>query len=205
MAARTVCLLFLTSILGAAPVIRDVYPRGAQRGRTIRITVRGDGLLAGAQLRTSLPANISRLAPPRDMAKPDSELPFLVEIRKDAPLGFYPLRLVAADGISNVVLFAIGDLPETEEIESQNPKALNGATREAQPLEVPVVVNGDLAGADVDHYSFTAKAGEKLVFEVEARRAGSAIDPAIEILDPAGRVIARNDDGIGADIDSRFE
>jgi len=38
-------------------------------------------------------------------------------------------------------------------------------------------------GADIDVYSFTAKAGEKLVFEVEARRAGSAIDPHLEVLD----------------------
>ena len=37
----------------------------------------------------------------------------------------------------------------------------------------------------VDNYTFTAKAGQKLVFEVEARRAGSGVDPAIEIFDAA--------------------
>ena len=49
-----------------------------------------------------------------------------------------------------------------------------------------MLVNGKLAGPDIDKYVFHATAGQKLVFEVEARRAGSAIDPAIEIFDRPG-------------------
>jgi len=50
-----------------------------------------------------------------------------------------------------------------------------------------------------------AKAGQKLVFEVEARRSGSGIDPAIEIFDSSGREMARNDDAPGLGVDSRVE
>ncbi len=202
---KTILLLTLAAAASAAPVIRDLSPHGAQRGKTIKITLKGDGLTPGAEIRTTLPAGISRLTPPKDAPRPESELPFLVEIRKDAPIGLYPIRLVTGDGISNVMLFAVGDLPEVDEIEVQNPKAENGTTREAQPISTPAVVNGELSPADIDVYSFTAKAGEKLVFEVEARRAGSAVDAALAILDAAGKVIARNDDGLATDVDPRFE
>jgi hypothetical protein len=202
---KTILILAMAAAASAAPVIRDLQPRGAQRGRTLMLTLKGDGLTPGAELRTTLPAGVSRLAPPKDAPRPESELPFLVEIRKDAPIGFYPVRLVTADGISNVMLFSVGDLPEVDEVEARNPKADNGTPKDAQPLTLPVVVNGELAPADVDLFSFTVKAGEKLVFEVEARRAGSAVDAAIEILDAAGKVIARNDDGISTDVDPRFE
>ncbi len=204
---RTAGLVWLAfaAALEAAPVVREVYPHGAQRGRTVKITLRGTGLAAGARLQTTLPANISRLAPPKDAREPDSELPFLVEIRPDTPVGLYPLRLLGADGISNVVLFSVGDFPESEEIESQNPKKTNGTLSDAQPLSSPVILNGYLTAADIDVYSFTAKAGDKLVFEIEARRAGSAVDAAFEILDSTGRLVARNDDGIGAGSDPRLE
>ena len=92
-----------------------------------------------------------------------------------------------------------------EEVESRNPKASNNFADEAQKVTIPAVINGTLAGPDVDNYTFTAKAGQKLVFEVEARRAGSAIDPAIEIFDSAGHEVARNDDAPGLGVDSRVE
>ena len=68
-----------------------------------------------------------------------------------------------------------------------------------------MLINGKLVGPDIDNYTFHAAAGQKLVFEVEARRAGSAIDPAIEIFDAAGHEIARNDDAPALGVDSRLE
>jgi len=205
MTARWLFGLALAATLAAAPTIREIYPHGAQRGKTVKVFLRGDELTQGAVIRTSLTANISRLAPSKDLAKPDTELPFLIEIPKETPVGLYPIRLLTSDGMSNVVLFSVGDLPETDETEALTPKLSNGTPPEAQAISAPVLVNGALSPADIDVYSFSAKAGEKLVFEVEARRAGSAIDPAIEILDAGGAVIAKNDDGPGADVDSRME
>ncbi len=139
------------------------------------------------------------------MTRPNTVLPFMVSLKADTPVGFYPIRVVTPDGISNAVLFSVGDLPEVEEIESKNPKQPNNFPQEAQKVPVPSVINGTLEGPDVDNYTFTAKAGQKLVFEVEARQAGSAIDPAIEIFDSTGRELARNDDAPGLGVDSRVE
>ena len=195
----------LAGVVFAAPVIRDIQPKGAQRGKSVKLLVKGADLPLGAKLKTTLPANISRLSPSANAMRPDSELPFLVELKQDAPPGVYPLRIVTDDGISNVVLFSVGDLPETEEIEAANPKQYNDSPKTAEKLTVPGVITGTLMGADIDFYSFSAKAGERIVFEVEASAVGSAIDPAIEILDAAGKTLAKNDDGPGAGIDSRIE
>ncbi|MCP5119118.1 MAG: hypothetical protein GY953_50600, partial [bacterium] len=99
----------------------------------------------------------------------------------------------------------MGDLPEQEENEAENPKQRNNTTESAEALAVPGVMTGTLPGPDVDLFSFDAAAGKPLVVEVEARRAGSAIDPAIEVLNAGGAVVARNDDAAGIGVDSRLE
>src|SRR5207247_3054625 len=46
---------------------------------------------------------------------------------------------------------------------------------------------------------------ERRVFEVEARRCGSAIDPVLRILDGSGKQLARSDDSSGAGLDARLD
>ena len=188
-------LMLLTTAVHAAPVIRDITPHGAQRGKSVTLHIKGSGLKSGAKLQTTLPAAISRLVP---TAGAGEELPFLITLRADAPVGLYPIRILSNDGMSNLVLFSVGDLPEIDK---------NVKTKEErdkpQTISVPVLVNGTLAEAEQDDYLFAAKAGQKLVCEVEARRAGSALDPVIEIFDAAGKMLVRNDDGAG--IDPRVE
>ena len=96
-------------------------------------------------------------------------------------------------------IFTVSDLPEIAE------KEPNDSIAEAQPVTVPVAVSGTLKGPDQDFFSFTATARQRLVIEVEARRIGSAIDPAIEVYDSAGRLIAQNDDAPGLGVDSRLD
>ena len=69
----------------------------------------------------------------------------------------------------------------------------------------PVTVNGTLRGPERDFYRISAKSGERRVFEVEARRCGSAIDPVLRILDGAGKQLARSDDSAGTGLDTRLE
>ena len=189
----------------AAPSIRDIQPRGAQSGTRFTLVVRGDGLTPDARIDTKLPGTVSRMAPAKMPASPNSELPLLIELQTDAPVGLYPLRVITQDGISNLVLFSVSPFKEIEEAESENPKRRNDSPEAAEPVQAPVVVNGTLEGADVDIYTLTAKAGQKLVFEVEARRAGSAIDPAFEILDASGKALVKVDDSPGAGVDCRTE
>ena len=203
----TLYFFLAAGTLAAQPLIRDIIPHGAQRGQTVTLTLRGFELPAGARLETTIPGTVSRLTTPKDNPDlaPDSELPFLVQINKDAPTGVYPLRVATKDGISNLMLFAVGEYPEIEENEATNPIQKNNGAQSAETVTAPVVVNGTLTPADEDYFAFHAKAGQKLVFEVEARRAGSAIDPSIEITDAAGKPVAKNDDAPGISPDARVE
>lgn len=203
--ARFIALFLAALPLLASPVIRDITPHGSQRGKTFQLVLKGAGLTPGATMQTTIPGGVSRLSPSKDLMKPGAELPFLIELRKDAPVGLYPLRILSDDGVSNVVLFSVGEFPEVQEKESTDPRAANGDEKSAEPVTAPVVINGTLTDADVDVYSFAAKAGQKLVFEVEANAAASAVDPAIELLDSAGKVLAKNDDAAGIGVDSRLE
>ncbi len=198
-------LLFLLALViaypaqASQPLLKESQPRGAQRGKTFTLTLKGEGLVTGAELITTLPGTVSRLAPSKDVETPDSELSFLVQMPEDAVVGVYPIRIHTDDGLSNVLLFSVSDLPEISE------KEPNDSIAEAQPINIPVTISGTLKGPDQDFYRFTAKTHERLVLEVEARRIGSAIDPALEVLDSAGHRIAMNDDAPGLGVDSRVD
>jgi hypothetical protein len=120
----------------------------------------------------------------------------------------YTIRVQGANGISNILLFSVGAFPEIDEEESQ-PGALphqNDSIERAQALpSTPVTVNGTLQGPERDFYRIQAKAGERRVFEVDARRCGSAIDPVIEVTDSAGKVLARSDDDPLLSLDARVD
>jgi len=184
--------LFPAWLSAAPPVLRALEPRGAQRGQALKVTLVGDSLQAGAEITTTLPGAFSRLSSTPE--KGESELPLLLQLKEDAPPGLYPIRVRTEDGLSNVLLFAVGTLPETVEAESllkeekdRTEKLTNDTPATAEKLAVPITVNGTLVGPDQDYYRFTAKTGERLVFEVDARRAGSAIDPVVHVMTLAGR------------------
>ncbi len=75
----------------------------------------------------------------------------------------------------NEVRLELGQHPEVE------------AGTGANQLAIPSTVNGRLKSAAA--FRFRAKKGEKLVFEVDARRAGSDIDSFLEVLDAGGKPI----------------
>src|SRR2546428_10773780 len=186
--AGLAALLFAGVAQAAQPMLKELAPPGAQRGKTFTLTVKGEGVTAGAEMITTLPATISRLAPPKDVETPETQLSFLVQLHEDAPVGVYPVRIRTDDGLSNVLVFSVGDLPEVSE------KEPNNSMGEAQQIAPPITVSGDFKLADQDFYRFSAKAGQQLVLEVEARRMGSAIDPVLQGLNFARHCVAHNDD-----------
>ena len=121
-------------------------------------------------------------------------------------MGVYPIRVKAANGISNILLFSIGAFPELVEEESR-PGSLphqNDSIERAQTIpSTALTLNGTLEGPERDVFRLHVKAGERRVFEVEARRCGSAIDPVIRVLDGSGKVIARSEDDPVLSLDSR--
>jgi len=206
---KVAALMFSISFAASAapPELTAIEPRGAQRGKSITLTLIGEHLTEGAKVLSSLPAAFTPLTPPQESMSAGHRLPFLVEIRPDAAIGAYPIRVYTADGASNILLFTVGAFPEIIEGESmpESREHSNDSIQTAERITAPVTVNGTLNGPDRDYYCVKAKRGERLVFEVEARRVGSAIDPVLTITDSAGRQIARNEDAAGLGVDSRID
>src|SRR5438034_2744431 len=202
----TVSALMVSALsLSAQPVITELQPRGAQKGKPFTLTLAGRNLGEGAKIRSTMPASFTLLTPDQPAPIPGGPMQgegrsatFLVEPAADLAAGVYPIRVVTGDGISNVQLFTVGAFPELAEDESR-PGALpntNDSIETAQPLpQPPFTLNGTLRGPERDMFRLSAKAGDKRVIEVEARRCGSAIDPLLEVRDANGRVIARSEDG----------
>ena len=101
-----------------------------------------------------------------------------VTIDADAPLGERELRLKTSTGVTNPVVFQVGHLPEIRELEPNDQQAypkLPGLPEEViapkdKPLDLPILLNGQIMPGDVDRFRFRARKGQQLVMEACARR-----------------------------------
>ena len=192
--------------LATGPELLRLDPPGGRRGSAVKLTVRGYGLDSEAKIHSTLPGSFTALSAARGGMRMGRDLLFLVEIAADTPIGLYPVRIETEQGLSNILLFSVGAFPEVTEAEIEAEDGnTNDEAETAEPVDTPVIVNALLEGAERDVYRFQAKAGQRLVFEVEGRRAGSALDPALRVFDGQGRVIARNNDAPGLGVDPRAE
>ena len=199
-ALAVVCVLCVVPILHAAPpVLESVQPRGIERGHEVTVTLSGKYLRPDARIITTLPGRVA--AAPREANAEDlrSRLPLIVQVPADAPVGMYAIRIRTEDGLSNVVRLVVSGLPEAVEEDPNDTPAV------AQVVSLPVTVNGTLGAADQDHFRFTGQAGDRVVFEVEARRLGSGVDPALRLFDERGMDLADNDDAPGLGVDARID
>lgn len=111
-----------------------------------------------------------------------------VPVSETAPPRF-PVLVKEGEFELNPATFAAGDFPEL--LESEPNDALAGAQR----ISPPVVVNGKIqAPGDADHFVFTAKAGERYLMEVQARRLDSPLDAVLTVFNVKGVQLAENDD-----------
>jgi len=74
----------------------------------------------------------------------------------------------------------------------------NDSAAQAAPISVGDTIRGTICpGWDVDFYTFTAQAGDRLAFDVDAKASGSALDAYLFLLDSDGTSeLAENDDEI---------
>jgi hypothetical protein len=136
-----------------------------------------------------------------------------VTIAPDAAPGLRELRLATLRGISNPLLFHVGQLPEytRKPMISANLQVLG---KEAQALRkrpadeveeriiIPCIANGQIASGEVNRYRFAARKGQRLVISTKARQLIPFIadavpgwfQPVLVLYDINGREIAFNDD-----------
>lgn len=196
--AALVCLLaiFLPAIAQAqppAPTIGSVYPAGGQKGKTVEVTIAGANLQGAHTVCLSGPGVTAKVV---KVVNPNS-LTASIALAADAALGERDIRVVTPGGLSNRFRFFVGDVPEINEVEPNTEKA------QAQRLpSLPVLVNGQLPQSDRDFFRFSAKAGQTLVIEVQARSIWPYVpdavpgwlDACLVLYDAAGKELQLVDD-----------
>src|SRR5437763_1431506 len=177
-------ILFLAAVAAAgadAPGLSYLFPPGARQGATVTVAVGAKDLPAEAKVWVE-GEGIAAAGPIR-------EGKVALVVAKDAAPGVRKLRVITAEGASAPRPFAVGVLPEINEVEPNN------SPREAQPLTLPVTVNGQIVNRnDPDCYRVSLKAGECLVVAAQARTLGAPTDLVLRLLDARGVELATCDD-----------
>ncbi len=136
-----------------------------------------------------------------------------VVIAPNALPGPRELRLVTAHGISNPLVFQVGQLHEyarkpmisaTLQVLGKEASALRKRPPDEAEVavELPCTVNGQIASGEVNRYRFKATKGQRLVFSTQARQLIPYIadavpgwfQPVLVVTDAQGRELAYADD-----------
>ena len=143
-----------------------------------------------------------------DIAKPDrdtivtylqamakaGEVSTRFTIAPDAAPGIREVRIVTLNGATTAYSFEVGSVPETFA------KEPNSSPETPQKITFPVVVNGVLAqGGERDFFSFDAKKGRRLVFNLKGYRLNEQsqayFNPSLYLYDAKGTPLARSNGG----------
>jgi hypothetical protein len=189
-----------SAAVAAPPQINNLTPGGGQRGTATELTINGTNL--GGNPRLIAPFGFELMPQAATQAKSDaSNWRLTLKVAPDVAVGVYPVRVQTDDGISNPLLWAVGQLPQVTEKED------NSTFETAQAIaEPPLVVEGQVAGNDVDFFRFHGRKGQTIVVDAQCARIGSGIDPSIRLTTAAANraYVASADDTPGLTTDARL-
>ena len=91
-----------------------------------------------------------------------------VTIAPDAPLGYREMRILSKLGLSNPIRFQVSRVPEYSEREPNDDASSYSSTALVEQL--PAVLNGQVMPGDVDRFLFHFEPGQRVCFDLMARR-----------------------------------
>ena len=170
---------FAQSVGLPAPRLLTTMPMGGKAGTQVEVTISGEHLDDVSDLSFSDP----RIKAERKLdaaGKPEANK-YVVSIAADCPAGVYEARVMTRLGMSSSRVFSIGSL---NEVSQSKPN-----TSLANAIELPLnsVCNGVISSRAVDHYSFEAKKGQRVIVDCATRGIDSKLDATVIIADAAGR------------------
>ena len=194
LAAFVLASLFgLASATAQIPEVRltAITPAAGQPGQEIEVVIQGTDLDDVNQLQFTH-AGITAKPKMREPGAFETEpqvVPneFVVTVAGDVPAGHHDVRVVGKYGISNPRVFVIDALVTIVEVEGNN------QANEAQALELPTAVFGQLAqAADVDYFTGQATAGQRIIVRCQARSIDSRMIPVVVVVNSEGRVLGNS-------------
>jgi hypothetical protein len=183
----TIILALPASVSADPPRLTGTSPLGVQRGKASDVTIQGSGLKDGPRLVAPFDFRIESARGRSDEARWKVSL----TVGPRVAAGVYPIRVVTDSGVSNPILFAVGQITQVPEIEPNNTHDI------AQLISNPVVVEGECAGNDVDFFRFKGRKGDRIVVDALCARIGSGVDPMIRLTTSDRRLVASADDTPG--------
>ena len=166
-------------LLAAAPELVRLHPLGGRAGTSVELEILGTQL----ETATGVAFDSPQLVWKHTTLREPGRLTGIVTIAPGAALGSHLLHVLTGTGPSTSLLFDVGQFPALVE----------GGQRTVAAL--PVEIYGRLDGApDLDQYWFTAKAGERWLFDLEAMERGSAVEARMALFNQHGDRLAFNDD-----------
>lgn len=196
----TLAVVAATTLLGVqawaqlpATYLESVYPAGAKQGTTLEVIVAGADMDGVSQLHFShegIKAKQKTRDPKRYEQGPQPvDNTFEVTVAGNVPVGTYECRAIGIYGISNPRAFQVSNVEEVQEDNNNN------SIEAAKDLKLGTIVNGRSdANADLDFYKFTAKAGQRLIFDCWSERLDARMDATLVVLDAEGHELVRDRD-----------
>jgi hypothetical protein len=181
----------------APPAITRISPAAVQPGKTVALSLRGERLGGPLTLWTSFPAETKWEAAEGAVDEVTART-CQVTLSEGVPPGIGGLLVVSTSGMSKLHFLMIDELREVTD------GGENHSFDRAQPVELPVAVDGVVDGKRSDHYRFHGKRGQRVAVEVFATRLGSELDAVLRLLGPDGRQLTWADDAPSLGGDCRF-
>lgn len=175
-----VLLLALALALHGAPHVTRVSPLGGQAGTVVEVEFRGKELegFTGARFDTEDLQWVETTSKAAELVRGK------VRIAAGAALGPHRIQALTAAGPANTRLFNVFQFPDVREVEPKQRITLR-----------PQVIHGYMEGlADQDFFTFSAKEGERWVFDLQSMERGGFLECSLTLSDAAGREVAFNDD-----------
>ncbi len=168
-----------------APALSQILPPGAQRGTEVEARFLGARIGDAQEIFFNRKGiEVLKLIPVND-----GEFKAKLKIAPDCALGLRSAYVRTWSGISNLVLFSIGQFKEIDEPEP------NGEREKAPKVELNTTINGIVGGEDVDYFAFEAQPNQRVNFEIEGLRLGSSpLDPTLTLFDSTGKELQAADD-----------
>lgn len=173
----------------SGPLLLSISPLTGRLGNPLKLEVRGnrlDGTYAVWTGNSEITGRVLKIEEVKDLIKPrvrpsqqeiksDPVFRALIDLQVDTAtrVGVHSLRLVSHRGVSNAFRFPVVDAPVTVEAASSHP-----TIEQSQPVELPGFISGKIGvPGEVDFYSFRARKGQELRFEVME---GQRFDPSAD-------------------------
>ena len=159
-----ICGLAVTSAVAHAkpPEIRSVNVRGFQIGQPTVVTIDGVDLLPAPKLLLGAQSVEATLDDKQSNA---NRIVLTATLPNEIAPGLAQLRLATTDGVSNSVVVALDRMPQLPISETV--------------AALPVSLHGSVPGSGSSKTTFTGKAGDDVLIEVEAKRLGSKLRPVV--------------------------